>query len=158
MAGSWWDWSDWGGTGWAEDVTKAEAQAQTWLASVATAKTWSSTAQAQVKGYIKAAADGASDATAFWRALDKAYKAGPPTATNADKLGATFASAAGTAATTATGRDQGSASTILGGTVAGAVEDVAEAAEAAGEAASLLKSPVTWVVLALGAVALAARR
>lgn len=148
--------SDWGGTGWAEDVEQAKAQADAWLTSVADSKGWQATSRTFVAGIITAAADSSSTAKTFWATLAKNYAAYQPRETNADKLGATFNSAAGTATTTSAARDAGSVSTVVGGAVAGSVEDVVEIAEGAGDALSLLKSPLAWVVLAgLGAVYLA---
>jgi hypothetical protein len=146
--------SDWGGSAWAEDVSAAKSQADTWLASVAGAKGWTSASKSLVAGLITSAADSSKTATAFWSTLHKNYSAYQPKETNADKLGATFASAAGAATTTAASRDAGSVATVVGGALSESVDDVVEIAEGAGGALSLLKSPVAWVVLAaLGAAA-----
>jgi len=64
-------------------------------------------------------------------------------------LQAAWASAAGAAALQEEEEEAGSASTIIGGTIEGSLEDIAEMAGAANTAA---KSPASWAIAAAAAV------
>lgn len=152
--------SDWGGTSWAEDLDAAKSQATAWLSSTAGAKRWPAAATSFVTSAISASAEAADgwfsdDVAGFWAVLAATmdrYTGTKPTSW--DKLRDTFAAAGGATVTTEKARDEGSVSTVVGGTVAASVEDLEDAAKAA-------KSSGPMVVLglaALGVVVYAATR
>ena len=128
MAGGWFDWfSDWGTSAWAEDVEAAADQAEAWTEQVAAAKGWPTSDTSNAMEKIEIAGSSSDNAQNFWTKLAADWGA----STSADgwsDLGNTFASAAGTATTTAESRDQGSVATVIGGTFTESASDIGESA------------------------------
>lgn len=139
---SWFDWFN--TSSWSEDLEAAIDQASTWIATTSTARNWAQIdplADDAAAALVAQAAEEADDAGGFWAALSSIW--GSRTlATGWDKLGDTFRSAQGTAATVEEARDEGSAASILGGTAAGAADDVVEGA-------TFLRSYGPWIALVL---------
>lgn len=134
---AWDSWfSDWGAASWSEEVEAADQQAREWVDATSRARGWSDYWRDSFVACINAAlASDADTAVAYWLEVTRlcsewiaSVEAGgvkPPDGVT--KLRDTFASAAGAATTTAAGRDEGSVSAVVGGTVAGVAEDIATA-------------------------------
>ena len=128
---------------WSEELEAAVDQASEWIARVSTARNWAQVdpqADDAAAALVASAAEEADDAGAFWRALAATW--GTRTVEGWEGLADTWESAAGTAATVEEGREAGSVSSILGGTVDGAADDVVDAA-------GFLRSYGPWIVLVL---------
>lgn len=156
---AWWnpaDWSlsDWGTADWTEDGDAARVRALSDLDRTATARGWDAYWRGTVYDIV-AAVPGDGHALDYWTAVIAALdpfilawdRSGTPMPDGLVKQRDAWASAINAAATVLEGREQGTVSTVVGGTVAGAVEDVKEAVDP-------MRSPWPWVVggaLAIGA-------
>jgi hypothetical protein len=148
----------WGAASWQEDLGEAAKQAESWLSQVAGARGWP-VALTQGLAYAIAEAQEeadnlfSDDIPGFWvdlrRRAEKVRKAWEAAGNTApagfDKLLVAWGAAAGATETAEASRKEGSAATIIGGTIAGSIADVRKAVNPK-------KSPLPWL-LGLGLLA-----
>lgn len=151
-----------------DDLDLAAAQALTWTRNTAQAKGWTAGWSAVGEALISQAksdadrwnASSATQAADFWRYLNDSWDKVTSEAnyqrvelpTNWTKLGGVWDNAIAATGSAAAQEDASSALTIVGGTVSGAAQDLADVGQAAGEAGGaivdLFKSPWAWAALA----------
>ena len=126
-AGMLWDYSmGYGVSAWAEDLSAAVEQAETWVAQVAAARGWSSSLTVAGQNIIAEAADSTGDPLAFWAALSAKWASVGKMTTDEGwtKLGETFAQAVGTTETVEEGREAAKLSSVVSGAVENTTADV----------------------------------
>jgi len=126
-AGMLWDYSmGYGVSDWAEDLSAAVEQAETWTAQVAAARGWSSSLTVAAQNIIAEAADSTGDPLAFWSALAAKWTSAGKLTTDEGwtKLGETFAQAVGTTETVEEGREAAKLSSVVSGAVDNTKKDV----------------------------------
>tara|TARA_Y100000296_G_scaffold59657_1_gene68958 strand:- start:648 stop:1187 length:540 start_codon:yes stop_codon:yes gene_type:complete len=122
-----WDWSwfsDWGTADEYESIGAAETQAVHWFDQVANEKQWTPEDENLGMGLITQAVSDSSTAQGFWANLATSWEAMGNGVDGWDALTDVWAAAAGTAATVAEGREQGTVGAVVEGTVAATQEDL----------------------------------
>ena len=147
------------------DLATARDAARATISSAGAARGWPSASTAAMLLDVDAAAtaaDGwfsssATECEAFWTDLHGRYSFWDGGLDGMDKIGSWIAAEAYLTESKAATAEAQSATTIVGGTAAGAAADIGEVAAAGGEAAGtaldLMKKPATWAVLGVGLVA-----
>ena len=144
----WFDWSDWGAASWQEDVDAAVVEAHRQVTETADARGWSSYWRGTLDGLVEAADEADHDtAFEFWRDLySRAFEfsrqlqaGGVELPDGWVKRVNVWQSAAQAADTLEDAREQGSVSTVVSGTLDGAVET-------AGRITDPTRSLVPWAV------------
>lgn len=138
---SWYDFSDWGTSGWSTDLDAAVLQALEWLGTVAEAKAWSDDWQQTGVDAIEYAESVTSEAGTFWPALHAVWasRGGSDAPDGWAQLGDAWEAAYGATDAVADAQSEGSVETVVEGTILGTAADI-------GDAVNPEKSVLPWLV------------